>query len=164
MLLGSPKRQEQEFRSTHQQELYLETKHIQVVARCRPPSKDELDSPEVAVINKETKTVNVSFGPTMKNKLVKNFHFDKVFGSDASQEEVYEFVLQPMIDDVIEGFNCTVFAYGQSGTGKTYVIDGDLNCDYDDGFATRAVESIFDKLESQNVEFVVRVSLLEICK
>lgn len=37
---------------------------------------------------------------------------------------VYSTVVKPMIEEVIKGYNCTVFAYGQTGTGKTYTMSG----------------------------------------
>lgn len=50
------------------------------------------------------------------------FHFDQVFDSDANQESVYIQTVQPFVKYVKQGYNCTVFAYGQTGTGKTYTI------------------------------------------
>lgn len=38
--------------------------------------------------------------------------------------DVYSYVVAPMITDVLEGYNCTVFAYGQTGTGKTHTMTG----------------------------------------
>lgn len=56
----------------------------------------------------------------------KQYHFDKVFGPEEAQTDVYYTVLHPLIAEVLEGYNCTVFAYGQTGTGKTYTIMGNL--------------------------------------
>lgn len=49
-----------------------------------------------------------------------------MFGPDCTQAHVYYRVLEPLIAEVLEGYNCTVFAYGQTGTGKTHTIIGDL--------------------------------------
>jgi kinesin family protein 11 len=57
----------------------------------------------------------VTLPPTRK------YPFDVVFGPEASQELVYDEVVQPMLEEVLKGYNCTLFAYGQTGTGKTYV-------------------------------------------
>jgi len=57
----------------------------------------------------------VTLPPTRK------YPFDAVFGPEASQELVYDEVVQPMLEEVLQGYNCTLFAYGQTGTGKTYV-------------------------------------------
>jgi len=49
----------------------------------------------------------------------RNFTFDRVFGPDATQETVYDEVVAPILQEVMSGYNCTIFAYGQTGTGKT---------------------------------------------
>lgn len=52
----------------------------------------------------------------------KTFAFDNVFDVDASQATVYESMVKPLVQNSKAGYNCTVFAYGQTGTGKTYTI------------------------------------------
>ena len=47
----------------------------------------------------------------------------QVFGQDAGQERLYEHAIYPIVEEVLEGFNCTIFAYGQTGTGKTYTME-----------------------------------------
>lgn len=49
----------------------------------------------------------------------------QVFGPSARQKDVYEQAIVPIVNEVLEGFNCTIFAYGQTGTGKTYTMEGD---------------------------------------
>ena len=61
-------------------------------------------------------------GATQAN--TKNFQFDRVFGSQSEQLQVYRSVVEPLIDQVMMGYNCTVFAYGQTGTGKTFTMEG----------------------------------------
>ena len=46
-----------------------------------------------------------------------------MFGQDAGQERLYEQSIFPIVEEVLEGFNCTIFAYGQTGTGKTYTME-----------------------------------------
>lgn len=50
------------------------------------------------------------------------FTFDQIFDSEASQKSVYEQTVKPLVKYVKQGYNCTVFGYGQTGTGKTYTI------------------------------------------
>lgn len=52
----------------------------------------------------------------------RTYNFDHVFGEQADQAMLYAEVIQPILDEVLLGYNCTVFAYGQTGTGKTQVI------------------------------------------
>lgn len=54
----------------------------------------------------------------------KRYVFDRVFDCHSSQQEIYNAVVSPLIPEVISGYNCTVFAYGQTGTGKTYTMEG----------------------------------------
>lgn len=50
------------------------------------------------------------------------FSFDQIFDSETSQKAVYEQTVKPLVKYVKQGYNCTVFGYGQTGTGKTYTI------------------------------------------
>ncbi|MCL7040911.1 hypothetical protein MKW94_004502, partial [Papaver nudicaule] len=49
-----------------------------------------------------------------------------VFGPKAQQRSIYDHAISPIVNEVLEGFNCTVFAYGQTGTGKTYTMEGGI--------------------------------------
>lgn len=49
----------------------------------------------------------------------------QVFGPSAKQKDLYDQAVVPIVNEVLEGFNCTIFAYGQTGTGKTYTMEGD---------------------------------------
>jgi kinesin family protein 11 len=48
----------------------------------------------------------------------------QVFGPKAQQRSIYDQAIAPIVEEVLEGFNCTVFAYGQTGTGKTFTMEG----------------------------------------
>ena len=54
----------------------------------------------------------------------KTFTFDTVFGADSTQLDVYNRVARPIVDNVLEGYNGTIFTYGQTGTGKTFTMEG----------------------------------------
>ncbi|EYB97558.1 hypothetical protein Y032_0139g2097 [Ancylostoma ceylanicum] len=78
-------------------------------------------------------------------------------------------MVSPQVDRVLAGYNCTLFAYGQTGTGKTYTMEGgsgEHNSYKEDpttGIIPRAVEHIFEELEKSNTEeYSVRVSYLEL--
>lgn len=62
---------------------------------------------------------------SLDNKMTKKFTFDRTFGQQSEQNEVYKAVAAPLIEEVLAGYNCTVFAYGQTGTGKTHTMVGD---------------------------------------
>jgi kinesin family member 11 len=57
--------------------------------------------------------------------VTKTFSFDRAFGPASKQLDVYKSVAQPMIAEVLAGYNCTIFAYGQTGTGKTFTMEGE---------------------------------------
>jgi kinesin family protein 11 len=133
---------------------------VTVFARCRPQSTDEVGLQSVAHVDYELKNIEVQYGP-IPTKLVKAFHYDKVYGPEMQNEDIFKNGIGSFVNDAIDGFTSTIFAYGQSGTGKTHLMEGDL---HHTGIVTLAVQSIFDKLEKQDIEFIVRVSFLEICE
>lgn len=92
-----------------------------------------------------------------------NFSFDRVFGPQASQQEIFE-EISLLVQSALDGYNVCCFAYGQTGSGKTYTMEGD---EYDDvrGVIPRAVQQIFrasEKLASQGWEFTFTASFVEI--
>lgn len=48
------------------------------------------------------------------------FSFDRVFDTDTKQEDIFDFGVKTIVEDVMTGFNGTLFCYGQTGSGKTY--------------------------------------------
>lgn len=137
--------------------------NVQVAVRCRPPNADEKKSgqPLVVTNDQEARTVAASYGAPGK-KFSKNFTFDKVFGMYSTQDEVFKGIVKPIVQEVLEGFNCTIFAYGQTGTGKTHTMQGDIHCEENAGIVPRAVKDILEQLEESGVEFTIRVSFLEL--
>uniref|UniRef100_A0A3P9KDM5 Kinesin motor domain-containing protein n=1 Tax=Oryzias latipes TaxID=8090 RepID=A0A3P9KDM5_ORYLA len=99
--------------------------NIKVVVRCRP-----LDQKEKTMGLKEAVTVDEIRGTITVNKLdmpqepPKKFTFDTVFGPDSKQLEVYNLTARPIVESVLGGYNGTIFAYGQTGTGKTFTMEG----------------------------------------
>ncbi|XP_058424771.1 centromere-associated protein E-like isoform X3 [Diceros bicornis minor] len=90
----------------------------------------------------------------------KSFNFDRVFHSNESTKNVYEEIAVPIIDSAIQGYNGTVFAYGQTASGKTYTMMGSK--DYL-GVIPRAIHDIFQKIKKfPDREFLLRVSYMEI--
>jgi hypothetical protein len=95
------------------------------------------------------------------------FTFDYVFDTESSQQEVYEQTAKPAVFSILEGYNSTIFAYGQTGTGKTYTMEGFTynNTDPQRGIIPRSIEEIFNYIEmysSSDTKFMVRASYLQI--
>ena len=66
-------------------------------------------------------------GQKLRNKTVKTtneYQFTKVFGIDINNQQIYESMVVPMIDNVLQGFNAVLIAYGQTGSGKTFTMLG----------------------------------------
>lgn len=57
----------------------------------------------------------------------KNFNFDHVVQPKATQLEVYEIVAKPIVADVLNGYNGTIFAYGQTSSGKTFTMEARIS-------------------------------------
>ncbi|KAF5744663.1 kinesin-related protein [Tripterygium wilfordii] len=142
--------------------------NVQVIVRCRPLSEDEarVHTPVVITCNDSRREVNAV--QNIANKQIdRTFLFDKVFGPASQQKDLYDHAVSPIVNEVLEGYNCTIFAYGQTGTGKTYTMEGGArkkNGEFpsDAGVIPRAVKQIFDILEAQNAEYSMKVSFLEL--
>lgn len=140
--------------------------NIQVFVRCRPLNSHERRS--VVDVVRERHEIKV-LDRSKSTQDTKNFYFDEVFDTDSEQCQVYHSVVKPLIDQVLLGFNCTVFAYGQTGTGKTYTMEGnrsenELHWEEDpsSGIIPRAISQLFDTLKDTDNEFTVRVSFIEL--
>lgn len=83
--------------------------------------------------------------------------------SFSTQKEVFDQTLGPVISDVLGGYESTVFAYGQTGTGKTHTMEGTIHDQDDRGVIPRAAFDVFRRLEDESyVESHVSASFLEI--
>ncbi|KAJ6750067.1 hypothetical protein OIU85_000674 [Salix viminalis] len=126
--------------------------NVEVILRCRPLNDDE----------KELKA-------TSYKQIDKTFSFDKVFGPTSQQKELFDEAISPIVNEVLEGYNCTIFAYGQTGTGKTYTMEGGRvgvvesgEFPRDVGIIPRAVQQIFDVLEARDEDYSMKVTFLEL--
>ena len=109
---------------------------IQVVCRLRPLSKREAGSASVLEVQDDARTV------ALKGASVKDFTYDRVFGPDTAQSELFEAVGRPLTEACAAGFHGTVFAYGQTGSGKTHTILGEGNGD-EAGLLPRVLRHLF---------------------
>ncbi|KAL7618898.1 hypothetical protein Lser_V15G02121 [Lactuca serriola] len=143
--------------------------NVQVILRCRPFSEDDVKAktPVVVTCNEDKQEVIVTqnIGNKQTDKI---FGFDKVFGPSSKQKDLYDQVVDPIVKEALEGYNWTIFAYGQTGTGKTYTMEGEggksKNGEFheDVGVIPRAVEQLFDTLEAQKAEYSMKVTYIEL--
>ncbi|XP_072376286.1 kinesin heavy chain [Diabrotica undecimpunctata] len=94
----------------------------------------------------------------------KVYLFDKVFKPNATQEKVYNEAAKSIVTDVLSGFNGTIFAYGQTSSGKTHTMEGVLGDPQKQGIIPRIVNDIFNHIYAmeENLEFHIKVSYFEI--
>ena len=143
--------------------------NVQVLLRCRPLADHEKNQRVAVKCNAAGKEVTVM--QHIGNKQMgRTFTFDRVFGPPATQEDVYQYAVAPIVKEVLDGFNCTIFAYGQTGTGKTFTMEGDISRDgsapgpcldnlaQGAGVIPRAITHIFQTLEEAGSEYSVKVS------
>ncbi|KAL3457912.1 P-loop containing nucleoside triphosphate hydrolase protein [Aspergillus heterothallicus] len=139
---------------------------IHVVVRCRGRNEREVKENSGVALSTEGvkgKTVELSMGPNAVSN--KTYTFDKVFSAAADQVAVYEDVVLPIVTEMLAGYNCTIFAYGQTGTGKTYTMSGDMTdtlgiLSDNAGIIPRVLYSLFDKLAE--TESAVKCSFIEL--
>lgn len=142
------------------------TQCVQVVVRCRPMDEKETArgcSRVVDVVPSRgvIEIRNPREDPSRDS--VKVFTFDAVYDWHSNQQELYEETVRPLVNSVLAGFNGTIFAYGQTGTGKTYTMEGTKGDPMKRGVIPRSFEQIFNHIgRSENMQYLVRASYLEI--
>ena len=91
-----------------------------------------------------------------------SFEFDFVFDENSSQSQIYEYTTRNLINNVLEGYNATVLAYGATGTGKTYTMVGN---GVNNGIMIRTIKDLFYYVNNNimdNKQFVIKISFIEI--
>lgn len=100
---------------------------------------------------------------TIVHEEIGEFKFDHVFASHCTNLEVYERTSKPMIDKLLMGFNATIFAYGMTGSGKTFTMSGN---EQELGLIPLSVSYLFTNIMEQSMngdkKFDVIISYLEI--
>lgn len=95
--------------------------------------------------------------------LPKTFTFDGVYYTDSTTEQIYNEIAYPLVEGVLEGYNGTVFAYGQTGCGKSFSMQGIPDPASQRGIIPRSFEHIFEAIDaSENMKYLVHASYLEI--
>ncbi|KAI6188686.1 Kinesin-like protein [Aphelenchoides besseyi] len=132
---------------------------IQVFCRVRPLNEIEKKNSS-SFVPKFAGTDTISVGG-------RSYTFDKVFDPNSNQEQVYKGSAHHIVQDVLSGYNGTIFAYGQTSSGKTHTMEGDMSAENspNHGVIPRIINDIFNhiyNLDDQNLEFHIKVSYFEI--
>ena len=106
----------------------------------------------------KTPTVCRTPGRAVGRAQTKSFNFDGVYGGESSQEDLFS-QAAPLVDTSLAGENACIFAYGQTGTGKTHTMMGSKN---EPGIVPRAVERIWERIDSDDsARWLVDVTFVE---
>ncbi|CAL8397493.1 unnamed protein product [Arctogadus glacialis] len=129
---------------------------IKVMCRFRPLNKSEVARGDSYIPKFQGEDCVLITG--------KPYYFDRVFQSNTTQEQFYNAVAQQIVKDVLDGYNGTIFAYGQTASGKTHTMEGVLHDTDMMGVIPRIVQDIFNYIYSmdENLEFHIKVSYFEI--
>jgi hypothetical protein len=140
---------------------------VKVAVRCRPAFQDEIEFAKgdfFSIVETKpeepAKSMLGRISLTMISGKQRDFYFDYVFGEEAAQDHVYDRLARPIVTDVLKGCNGTIFAYGQTGTGKTYTM-GILEFVRDEhaGLIPRAIAQIFEYMEEHDRTIDMKISL-----
>ncbi|KAK9284337.1 hypothetical protein L1049_023508 [Liquidambar formosana] len=143
------------------------TTTLTVAVKCRPLTKRERGRDIVRVIdNKEVLVLDPDLSKDYLDRIQnrtkeKTYCFDHAFGPDCTNLDVYKRSISSTISGVIQGLNATVFAYGSTGSGKTYTMAGTQD---DPGLMVLSLHAIFDLIKRDNGsdDFEVTCSYLEV--
>mmetsp|Transcript_988 Transcript_988/g.2094 ORF Transcript_988/g.2094 Transcript_988/m.2094 type:complete len:735 (-) Transcript_988:331-2535(-) len=140
---------------------------IKVVFRVRPlNSREKQDDRKIATIAHEEKGIIELRIPSTDGgyDTSKTFAFDAVFSENSNQRHIYDVCAAPVVQSVLEGYNGTIFAYGQTGAGKTHTMEGVNEPSELRGIIPNTFEHMFDHiaLNSAHDKYLVRASYFEI--
>ena len=161
--------------------------NLKVMVRIRPPLPREIEFGipfrSISEVSQDNKSIIIyEYLGSSTNELFRqhefisnpsmfqehHFSFDNIFDQDSTQLELYIKAGKPCINSLLEGYNSTIIAYGQTGTGKTYTMEGFTLIPFDDkrGIIPRVVEDIFSNInlnyKEKKIKFIIRASYLQI--
>ncbi|XP_074651128.1 kinesin-like protein KIF3A [Tubulanus polymorphus] len=143
-----------------------ESDNVRVAVRCRPLNQKEKETGCKRSVDVDgiAGTITATNPNAQHGEPPKAFTFDTVFGPDCKQVDLYNEVARPIVDCVLEGYNGTIFAYGQTGTGKTFTMEGVRAVPEMRGIIPNSFAHIFGHIAKAegDTRFLVRVSYLEI--
>ena len=135
-----------------------------VKVAVRVCSMNNREKEEHSTICVEVDQTNNTISINSPKHETKTFQFDFVYPMESTQKEVYNQVAFPIVDSIFQGYNGTIFAYGQTGCGKTYTMMGVTNDPNLRGVIPNAFEHIFNYIKNEETtkKFLLRCSFVEI--
>ncbi|XP_069973759.1 kinesin-like protein KIF19 isoform X5 [Penaeus vannamei] len=140
------------------------SENLMVVVRIRPLKNEEKTKGWYRITQAiDSKMVMLQEPETGKNDHLrqkrakdKPFVYDRLFNEESAQKEVYEETAKALVEDVLNGFNATVFAYGATGAGKTHTMVGAAD---QPGIMVRALNDLFHALETSHAHANMQISM-----
>ncbi|KAH8403592.1 hypothetical protein KR222_002699 [Zaprionus bogoriensis] len=137
--------------------------NVKVIVRCRPMNQKE-------IINKCNNIIEISnyavsiVNPLAQSAPKKSFTFDSAYDAFSKTETIYNDMCYSLVESTLEGYNGTIFAYGQTGCGKTHTMqDGSFENKSYNGIIPRCFDHIFETISiSSSMKYLALVSYLEI--
>lgn len=136
---------------------------VKVMVRCRPLNSSEKSKNCASIVDIDRSRKEVIIKDPNEKDNVKRFTYDDVFHTTIAQKIIYQSSAYSIVENVIQGYNGTIFAYGQTGCGKTFSMMGNPRSESMKGIIPRTFGQIMNTIDScKNSQFLVRVSFLEI--
>mmetsp|Transcript_12810 Transcript_12810/g.33988 ORF Transcript_12810/g.33988 Transcript_12810/m.33988 type:complete len:804 (+) Transcript_12810:279-2690(+) len=138
---------------------------VRVVVRCRPLNAKEQNDGRKRIVDMDVDAgqVKVSNPKGDDHEPPKTFTFDQVYDWNCNQTEIFDVTARPIVDSCMEGYNGTIFAYGQTGTGKSHTMEGKEEPPELRGIIPNTFDYIFSRIgRESSKEYLVRASYLEI--
>lgn len=136
---------------------------VKVIVRCRPMDEKEKVAGHERIVDMDPRRGLVEVKMGKNGEPPKSFTFDAIYDWNSKQRDLYDESFRDLVQAVLDGFNGTIFAYGQTGTGKTYTMQGVKNDPELKGVIPNSFDHIFSHIaRTQNQQFLVRASFLEI--
>ena len=135
--------------------------NVNVICRFRPMNDLERTSGNEQVCE-YTSPTSLTFHSS-REKNVYRFNFDRIFPPSSTQQDIYDFGVKGIIDSVLDGYNGTVLAYGQTSSGKTYTMQGEMEEEKTQGIIPRMISHVFKHIyKNEDTDFMIKVSMIEI--
>jgi len=126
---------------------------IKVAVRCRPLRQFEIERGAVDNVFQASGNEAVLKDPNNESSTPKRFAFDFVYDGTSTQDQVYQDNVTPLLEKAFAGFNATVFAYGQTGAGKSWTMSGNAQ---HPGIIPRMSAELFQKIEKLREDYAAQ--------
>mmetsp|Transcript_31214 Transcript_31214/g.62040 ORF Transcript_31214/g.62040 Transcript_31214/m.62040 type:complete len:532 (+) Transcript_31214:131-1726(+) len=138
---------------------------VKVVVRIRPLFGTEIQNGNLiaATAYPDRGQISVKNPKANDSEPPKDFFFDAVFNDKVEQKQIYDICASGLVESVLNGYNGTIFAYGQTGAGKTHTMEGKPDPPNQRGIIPHSFYHIFEHVNTtKDQQFLIRASYLEI--